>query len=173
MSEQQTTKAPVRRWLTRTLVVPVAAVVLAVAPGIALAGSGDGGTGASDHDPKVAEAVGMQEKIAEYWNARQWDRYAALYEDDAIALPPNHEPIYGNTNIAAFYAGVRDVAGEIAGHGTYRATASGNGDLVAVVGNYSSYSGQLSYTTHEVWRRQPDGSLKMHIDMFGLRHPGM
>lgn len=169
-AEWPETRTPLRRWASRALA-PAVAVALVMAPGIARAGSGDDRSGAGDPDQMIAEARGLEQKIVEFWNARKWDEYAALYEDDALAIPPNHEPIQGNKTIAEFYKSVRDATGEIeGGTETFRAIVSG--DLVDMVGKYSAYSGRLRFTTHEVYRRQPDGSLKMATDMFGFRDPG-
>lgn len=170
MSEGQTRLASeLRRWLTRT-VVPVAAVVLVVAPGIARAGSGDGGQGASDRDPMVVEAMRMDQKAVQLWNDRKWDEFAATYTEDAIAVPPNHEPIRGGKAIAEYYESLRDAIGELEG-GTEAFRASASGNLVSIVAKYSGRSGQLRFTGHELYERQPDGSLKMGVDMVGLRDP--
>jgi hypothetical protein len=85
-------------------------------------------------------------------------------------VPPNHEPLRGRAAIAEFYKGLRDVAGELEGGAeTRRGRASGN--LVSVVGKYSVYSGRVRFTSHELFKRQPDGSLKYVVDMYGNRDP--
>jgi ketosteroid isomerase-like protein len=167
MSEGQPTV--LRKWLAGALV-PAAAVVVALAPGIARAGSGDGAGAVGDRDPMVAEAMRMDEAAVVLWKERRWDEFAATYAPDAIAVPPNHEPIRGGKAIAGYYQSLRDAVGELeGGTETFRAEAGGN--LVSLVAKYSGRSGQVRFTAHELYERQPDGSLKLAVDMVGLRDP--
>jgi ketosteroid isomerase-like protein len=170
-TKQDATPARSRRRLTGILVACAAAVFL-VAPGIAGAGSGETSTGASGQENMVAEAMRMDQKAVQLWNERKWDEFAATYAEDAIACPPNHEPIRGGKSIAEYYKGLRDVLGELeGGTETLRATASGK--VVSLLSKYSAYSGRVRVTAHELYERQSDGSLKLAVDMFAFRDPKM
>jgi ketosteroid isomerase-like protein len=168
-TKQHTGSTRSRRRLRRTLAVSATAA-LVVAPGIAGAGSGGGTAPTTDRDQLVAQAMGLEQTYIRLWNDRKWEELGGLYKEDAIALPPNHEPIQGRAAIIDYYKGLRDALGELEG-GTepFRATASGN--LVSIVGKYSVVSGRLRVTGHELWERQPDGSLKFAVDQYGLRDP--
>jgi ketosteroid isomerase-like protein len=170
-TRQDATPARSGRRLTGTLVACAAAVFL-VAPGVAGAGSGENSTGPSDREKMVAEAMRMDQKAVQLWNERRWDEFAATYAEDAIACPPNHEPIRGGKAIAEYYKGVRDVLGELeGGTETLRATASGT--VVSLLSQFSAYSGRVRVTAHELYERQADGSLKLAHDMFAFRVPKM
>jgi ketosteroid isomerase-like protein len=164
--EKRTTSKRDRRWLTRTLTAS-AALVLVIASGIDRAGSDPGKTGSSHRDP-IAEATAVQHKLIEFYNARKWDELGALYLEDAIAVPPNHEPIRGRAAIVEYWRSVRDALGEGECGEPLEGTVSGN--LVALVSrSCSGYSGRLGVTAHELYERRADGSLRLKFDMFGLR----
>jgi len=160
-----------RRLLTATLMA-CAAVMCLMAPGTAGAGSGETGTPTSDRDPMVAEAMRLDQEAVQLWNERKWDEFAAGYADDAIACPPNHEPIRGGRAITEYYKGLRDALGELeGGTETLRATASGK--VVSLLSQFSARSGRFRVTAHELYERQTDGSLKLAVDMFAVRDPKM
>jgi ketosteroid isomerase-like protein len=118
----------------------------------------------------VAEAARMQQLFVELFNARDFDRLAvAYYAPDAVVVPPNHEPIIGREGAIEYLRGARDAFGEIAADTPLRGSADGR--LVSMVGQYSAYGGQVRVTAHEVYERQPDGSLHCTVDMFGFRDP--
>ena len=161
--------------LTRSLVA-LAAVTFLVAPGTASARSPDarsdtGLAAMGSDDQMVAEAMALERKWVQLWNDRNWDDLGTtLYADDALAVPPNHEPIRGRAAIIEYLRGARDALGEFeGGTETFRASASGN--LVSLVGEYSARSGKLRLTGHELFERQPDGPLRCTVDMFGFRDP--
>jgi ketosteroid isomerase-like protein len=112
----------------------------------------------------------MQQLFVELFNGRDFDRLGvAYYAPNAVAVPPNHEPIHGREAIVEYMRGARDAFGEI-GVGTPLRGSAG-GDLVSMVGQYSAYGGHVRVTAHEVYERQPDGSLLCTVDMFGFRDP--
>jgi ketosteroid isomerase-like protein len=162
MSREQNAKsARGRRWPTRTLV-GSAAVVLLVTPGIA-------GPGANDHvQAMAADDLNLQRTFVEYFNARKFDELAGLYEEDAIALPPNHEPVKGRAAIKEYWQSIRDAVGEVKCGEPARVTVSGN--LVSLAGdNCSAYGGGVRITYSELYVRQADGTLRYRVDMFGMR----
>ena len=124
----------------------------------------------SDASALVAEGTRMQQMFVELFNARDFDRIAAeYYTPDAVVVPPNHEPIFGREGAIEYMRGARDAFGEIATDTPLRGIADGR--LVSMVGQYSAYGGQVRVTSHEVYQRQPDGSLLCTVDMFGFRDP--
>jgi ketosteroid isomerase-like protein len=96
---------------------------------------------------------------------------AGHYTDDALAIPPNHAPIRGKTGILAYFKGARDAAGEFDGGNPLSSQATTTGNLLSLVGDYSFRSGKLRFTSHELYQRQSDGSVRCTVDMFGFRDP--
>jgi len=118
----------------------------------------------------VAEAVRMQQMFMDLYNARMFEELGArYYAEDAIALPPNHEPIRGRAAIVEYFRENRDTLGEAEVGPPLASSVSGN--LVAVVPQYTGHQGQLRVVAHELFERQPDGSLLCIQDMFGFRDP--
>lgn len=146
----------------------MAVVSILVVPGALSAQAGD--EAGSDAAAMVAEAVRMQQRFIEQYNARKFDEMGAFWAEDAIALPPNHEPIRGRAAIVEYFRELRDTFGEGELSGAPLAS-SVSGNLVAVVPQYSAHQGQLRVVAHELFERQPDGSLRCIQDMFGFRDP--
>ena len=157
-----------RKWVAPGLAAVTFGVgPLAPVPGTAAA-AGDGGaqvTGA------VAEAMRMDQTFVQLFNERKFDELVAVYYvENAIVVAPNHEPIRGRAAIADYFRGVRDAFGDIeVSAEPWRASASGS--LVSVVGKYAGQAGHIRATSHELFERQSDGSLKCTVDMFGFRDP--
>jgi hypothetical protein len=56
------------------------------------------------------------------------------------------------------------------GRGLQTMASNSSGNLVALVSrSCTAYTGQLGFTTHELYERQSDGSLRYKFDMFGMR----
>ena len=154
-----------RMWVAPVvLAVTVAIVPLAPVPGAA-------SEGRAEVTGIVAEALRMEQRFVQLFNDRNFDELGTYYyAEDAIAVPPNHEPIRGRAAIIEYFKGSRDAFGEIeVDTNAHRATT--NGDLVSLVGKYFAHAGKLRVTSHEVYQRQADGSLKCVVDMFGFRDP--
>jgi ketosteroid isomerase-like protein len=154
------------RWLAPTVIgVAAVAAVFTAQPGRA-----------NDDDMRagraqlVRDANGLDRMFVQLFNERRFEELGeAYYADNAIAVPPNHDPVQGRAAIVAYLRSARDAFGDIAVMDPWRASASG--DLVSIVGNYAGQSGRLRATSHELFERQPDGSLKCTVDMFGFRDP--
>jgi ketosteroid isomerase-like protein len=162
-----------RRWW----IVPTLAVLTTAGVPLAAASSaGDAGAArvqaAAAEDPMITETRKAIEAFVQRWNDNKLEEMvAAHYVDDAVILPPNHEPIRGRDAILAFFKGVRDVVGPFdKGDYIIQATANEN-DSVSWVGQYTFQGGRLRFTTHELYLRQPDGSMRCAVDMFGYRDP--
>ena len=101
-------------------------------------------------------------------NAKAWDKVADLYAEDAIAIPPNHEPIKGRAAIVEYWKSVRDTVGEAVCGEPMDAVASGK-YLASVGRDCTVYSGTVGFTFHELVERGEDGTWRYKFDMFGLR----
>ena len=143
--------------------VPLVAVMLVVGPGIA--GAGDDDAEKTDQE-QIARNV--QRKFIEAYNAKEWDELGALYTEDAIAIPPNHEPVKGRAAIVEYWKSVRDTVGEAECGDSMDSVASGK--YAAHVGrDCTAYSGSLGFTFHELAERGEDGTWRYKFDMFGFR----
>ena len=136
----------------------VAAVVLA--PGFALAGPDE----ANDRDELIAAARKTQNAIITAYNARKWDDLPPLYVEDAVMLPPNHEPIHGRDAIIDFLRSARDAVGvgDLSNSRNARVIVSGN--LVNFVYLFTARDGHLRMVSNELYERQPDGSMRITVD---------
>jgi ketosteroid isomerase-like protein len=83
-------------------------MALIVVPGIAFAGPGASG-GADDDAQMVADAMRTESAVAAAYNDKKWDELATMYTEDAVAMPPNHEPVRGRDAIIEYFRSVRDV----------------------------------------------------------------
>ena len=145
----------------------LAVVSMLVVPGAISAQADD--EARSDAAAMVAEAVRMQQLLIDRYNARKFEEMGRFWAEDAIALPPNHEPIRGRAAIVEYFRENRDTLGEAELLPPLASSVSGN--LVAVVPQYTGHQGQLRVVAHELFERQPDGSLLCIQDQFGFRDP--
>ena len=104
-----------------------------------------------------------------------WEAYCEhYYAPDAVVLPPNTEAVRGRENISSFFETfppITDMQFDIVEVG-------GAGDIAYVYGKYS-----MTMTPEgeepvqdigkyiEVWKRQPDGSWKVALDIFNSDLP--
>ena len=116
-------------------------------------------------------------KFADAFNRADWDAVAGMYTSDAVVLPPNMDLARGPA-IRATFAGFEpmkpnmtittdsvvqscDVAYE---YGTYDMRLTGPDGPMNDRGKYVT-----------IWRKQPDGTWKISLDMFNtsMPSPGM
>ena len=94
-----------RRWW----IVPTLAVLTTAGVPIAAASStGDAGRAGvratAAEDPMVTQTRKAVELFIQRWNANKLEEMVAdHYIDDAVMLPPNHEPVYGHQAILAYW----------------------------------------------------------------------
>jgi len=110
--------------------------------------------------------------------AKDLDKTASYYSDDALVLPPNLPAIQGKQQARAMWQGMFSVPGFGGGWKVSRVEVAGSGDLGYVTGTY-----ELSETDEggkpttdkgkylEVWKKQADGGWKCIIDMFNSDLP--
>jgi SnoaL-like protein len=158
----------VRRWCSVSM---VAAVVAAGVPLAAWAAGdpGDEGRISAAEESMVAAARRGEERFRELWNADKLDQLVAeIYTDESVVVPPNHEPVRGRAAIREFLQPVRYQLGEFSKE-DYSCHPTSSEKVVSMFCLYKFRSGTLQYNAHEAWQRQPDGSVRNMVDMFGSR----
>jgi ketosteroid isomerase-like protein len=100
----------------------------------------------------------------------------ALYTEDALLMPPNFEMIRGQSSTQGFWGGAIKMGVKDAVLTTVELTELGN--LVHEVGNYAlkiQPEGQAAFEDKGkyivLWKKMPDGSLKMHRDIWNSSLP--
>ena len=151
----------------RTLLVSAAVVFIGV-PGFAVTATASGG-GVDDDAQMVADAMRTESAVFAAYNDKKWDELRAMYTDDAVALPPNHEPIRGQDAIVEYLRGVRDVYGPIDGRCCEHVRVRGSGKLADLVSNFTVKSGSVRVIGEALYERQPDGTVLLGVDQFGFR----
>jgi Ketosteroid isomerase homolog len=160
-----------RWWIAPTLaVLMTAGVPLAAASGGGTA-TGSGVRAAAADDQLVTATKQAVDRYIRLWKENKLDELVAgHYTDDSILVPPNHQTIRGRAAILEYIKGVRDALGEFDPlEEPYQVSTSG--EMLSLVGKYSFRSGQLRFTSHELYHRQPDGSVRAMVDMFGFAMP--
>jgi hypothetical protein len=129
----------------------------------------DGGRVSAAEESMVSAARSAQDQFWVLWNAEKLDELVAeIYTDESVMLPPNHDPIRGRAAIRDYLGPARQELGEYStDDGSCHPTASAT--LVSMACEYNFRSGTLRFTAHEAWQRQPDGSVRNMVDMFGFR----
>ncbi len=110
--------------------------------------------------------------------AKDVDKTASYYSDDALVLPPNMPAIQGKQQARGMWQGMFTVPGFGGGWKVSKVEVARSGDIGYVTGTY-----ELSETDAngkpvidkgkylEVWKKQPDGSWKCIVDMFNSDLP--
>jgi uncharacterized protein (TIGR02246 family) len=159
-----------QRWMTRksskisarmtawALTIPVIAVGLGL-----LAGCGQGSRLAEGGSRRAIEAA--VQRYVDASNHGDADALASLYADDAMLLPPDHEPVRGRAAIGDFWRQGTDEGLEVT-----TLTVEVEGDLGYLVGRY-----HLPATDEEpadsgkyvmCLKRQRDGDWKLTADIW-------
>ena len=143
-----------------------AAAVLIVVPGVAVAGAGTGESTNNDAQI-VADAKRAERAYDAAWNDKRWDQLRLFYAEDALLLPPNHDPVQGRDAIIEYFKGARDLFGEIDDHSKWL-HSSGSGNLAHLSGEITTHSGRVHVTYSDLWERQPDGLLVIAVSAVGF-----
>src|SRR5690349_13186230 len=105
--------------------------------------------------------------------AKDLDKTASYYADDALVLPPNMPAINGKQQARAMWQGMFSVPGFGGGWKVTKVEVARSGEMGYVTGTYelseSDAAGKPSTDKGkylEVWKKQTDGSWKCIIDMF-------
>jgi len=139
-----------------------------VLPGMAVAGAGTG-EATNDGTQMIADAKRTERAIVTAVNRKQWDELRALYAPDAVLLPPNHDPVQGRDAIVDYIRGIRDVIGPIDDDGEQYLRVKAGGNVASFATMFTANSGHLRVTDTAVYERQPDGSVLLAVEHFGLR----
>ena len=112
--------------------------------------------------------------------AKDLEKTASYYTDDAIILPPNMPTIQGKQQARAMWQGMFSVPGFGGGWKATKVEVARSGDLGYVTGTYelseTDASGKPMVDKGkylEIWKKQPDGSWKCVADMFNTDLPSM
>ncbi len=151
-----------------TVLVACAAAMFLLGSANAHAGTEAGGGSHADAH-MVADAMRTEHDSVAAYNDRRWHELRAFYAEDAIVLPPNHEPIRGRDAIVEYLRGLRDVAGpgDLDSFETVRVTATGT--LANLVRNFTLRSGRIHLVSTAVYERQTDGSVLLGVDQLAFR----
>ena len=110
--------------------------------------------------------------------AKDVDKTASHYADDALILPPNMASIQGKQGARAMWQGMFSVAGFGGGWKASKVEVAQSGDLAYVTGTYelseTDASGKPSTDKGkylEVWKKQAGGNWKCAVDMFNSDLP--
>ena len=131
--------------------------------------------GSTGQDEGVREAQAAIEaanaKFSEAFARGDAKALSAMYTSDAIAFPPDSEMIRGNGAIGEFWKAQRD--GGVQSAALTTIDVGGSGDVAYEVGNVSltiQSAGKEPTTAMAkyvvVWKRQVDGSWKLHRDIW-------
>jgi len=121
-------------------------------------------------DPQVSKAIAAKEaEFAQLFNAKNIDRLAASYTEDARFLPPNAPIVVGRAAIREIFPVLTQVFSNL--H-----IESGpvwvSGDLAVTHGSYTAKLTTPKGTVDdrgkfiEVWRREANGEWKIFLDTF-------
>jgi uncharacterized protein (TIGR02246 family) len=132
----------------------------------------------SNTDEVRASIAAIDKKFMEDVNWGNAAAGAAAYTDDAILMPPNHSPVEGKQAIEKYLA---EIGSQLQASNFQLSILEVDvqGDTTIVRGTYSS-----SFTvpgtdapiedrgkTLNVWKRQADGSWKLHRDIWNSNMP--
>jgi uncharacterized protein (TIGR02246 family) len=132
----------------------------------------------SNTDKVRAAIAAIDKKFMEDANRGDAAAGAAVYTDDAILMPPNHSPLEGKQAIEKYLA---EIGSQLQASNLQLSISEVDvqGDTTIVRGTYSS-----SFTvpgtnapmedrgkTLNVWKRQADGSWKLHRDIWNSNMP--
>lgn len=132
-------------------------------------------------DTRAADEATLKNLDAEWSKAagaKDLDKTASYYSDDALVLPPNLPVLQGREQARNMWKGMFSVPGFGGGWKATKVEVARSGDLAYIAGTYelseSDPSGRPATDKGkymEVWKKQPDGSWKCVADMFNSDLP--
>jgi uncharacterized protein (TIGR02246 family) len=135
------------------------------------------------NDTRAADEATLRNLDAEWSKAagaKDLEKTASYYTDDALILPPNMPTIQGKQQGRAMWQGMFSVPGFGGGWKATKVEVARSGDLGYVTGAYelseTDASGKPMVDKGkylEIWKKQADGSWKCVADMFNTDLPSM
>src|SRR5689334_12720135 len=132
-------------------------------------------------DTRSADEATLKNLDAEWSKAagaKDVDKTASYYSDDAIVLPPNMAAINGKQGARAMWQGMFSVPGFGGGWKVSKVEVARSADLGYLTGTYelSERDAKGKPMTDrgkylEVWKKQADGTWKCVVDMFNSDLP--
>jgi uncharacterized protein (TIGR02246 family) len=119
-----------------------------------------------DFKSAIANAIAVFEGAADKKDATA---IATLYTEDAKLLPPGSPMIQGRQNIQQFWKSFFD-AGASDGRLT-TVEVNSTGDVAYEVGAFEANmpgAGRSHGKYVVIWKRQPDGTIRMAVDIFNI-----
>jgi ketosteroid isomerase-like protein len=127
-------------------------------------------------DTRAADEATLRNLDAEWSKAagaKDVDKTASYYSDDALIMPPNSPTLQGKAAGRAMWQAMFTVPGFGGGWKATRVEVAQSGDLGYVTGTYEINETDASGKPHtdtgkylEIWKKQADGSWKCVVDMF-------
>ena len=139
----------------------------------AISSTADAGSKMTDEDVREARAAieAANAKFGDAFARGDAKALAAMYTSDAIAFPPDSDMVHGNEAIGEFWKATRDSGVQTAALTTVDVGRSG--DVAYEVGKVSltiqPAGKELTTAVAKyvvVWKRQADGSWKIHRDIW-------
>lgn len=134
-------------------------------------------------DTRAADEATLRNLDAEWSKAagaKDLEKTASYYTEDALVLPPNMPVIQGKQQARAMWQGMFSVPGFGGGWKATKVEVARSGDLGYVTGTYelseTDASGRPMVDKGkylEIWKKQPDGSWKCVADMFNTDLPSV
>jgi uncharacterized protein (TIGR02246 family) len=134
-------------------------------------------------DTRSADEATLKNLDAEWSKAagaKDVEKTASYYADDALVLPPNMPAIQGKASARSMWQGMFTVPGFGGGWKVTKVEVARSGDLAYVTGSYelseSDPGGKPSTDKGkylEVWKKQADGNWKCIVDMFNSDLPSL
>ena len=124
--------------------------------------------GAFDFRSAIEKVIAAFEKAA---NAKDAAAIANMYTEDATLLAPGSPPIKGRKNIQQFWqgflnAGASDAKLKVEEVVSLGDTAYEIGGFEADMPNPQGGTARSQGKYVVIWKRQPDGGVKLHVDIF-------
>jgi ketosteroid isomerase-like protein len=121
-------------------------------------------------EQRVLTPEEMDVEFVRLWNENKLDELGEFYyAENALLMPPNHEPIRGKKAIVEELKGLRQAFGEMCCLRPMQVVQSEG--LTSIGTNFASLQGGVRIVAHEAFQRQVDGSWKVIVDMVGFRDP--
>jgi uncharacterized protein (TIGR02246 family) len=136
---------------------------------------------ATGADTRAADEAALR-KLDDEWSraagAKDVEKTASYYTDDALVMPPNSPVLQGKDAARAMWKAMFNTPGFGGGWKATRAEVSRSGDLGWVTGSYEFSETDASGKPMtdkgkylEVWKKQADGAWKCVADMFNTDLP--